>query len=207
MSTVRQDVSVPLSTAAPAVAARPAGRKLNRPLLLVALIVAAFALTYAYAWSRAQALGATYLKDVDASYNAGKYIEALVGYDQFDPKTNKYITHGGYMQVEKIWGDPYAQPKPAGVERASQRINDIIYHKMTLDEAQQFVQANTGKNNPYFGIIYLRLGELYQQKGDVKDAKDVYSTIPDSFPNDPQLVAQAKQHLQALNQQQPGSGG
>ena len=93
-----------------------------------------------------------------------------MGYQDFNPASNTYVTHGGYLQVERIWNGRYAWPVPAGVQRAPERANEIINQKLTIDQAVQFVQENTGKPNPYFGVIYLRLGELYQLKGDNADA-------------------------------------
>jgi hypothetical protein len=84
------------------------------------------------------------------------------------------------------------------VERAPQRANEIINQKLTIDQATQFVQENTGKPNPYFGVIYLRLGELYEQKKDIADARDVYQTVIQSFKDQPDLVKQAQDHLAKL---------
>jgi hypothetical protein len=97
--------------AAPAVpAARPA--ILRRALLIVGVVAALVAITYALAWYRASSLAQGYLRDADASYDAGKYLNALVGYEDFDQARNTYVTHGGYLQVEKIWADSYAWPRP-----------------------------------------------------------------------------------------------
>src|SRR5438094_385189 len=109
---------------APPVALAPAARPRSwgRIAIVVGAILLLIAGTYAFAWYRASSLAQGYLCDADASYNAGKYLEALVGYDEFDPARNAYITRGGYMQVEKIWADPYSWPRPAGVDRAQARI-------------------------------------------------------------------------------------
>lgn len=190
-----------LQPSAPAavVAPTPRRRSWRRIAIVVGIVLLLVAATYAYAWYRASSLAQGYLRDADASYDAGKYLEALVGYEEFDTARNAYVTHGGYMQVEKIWADPYSWPRPAGVERAQARIDEIINQKITVPEAENFIQANTGKSNPYFGIIYLRLGELYEQQGDVADAKDVYQTAMDSFASEPDIVARAKDHLDKLN--------
>src|SRR3954466_10476098 len=146
------------SAPAASVAPRPQ-RSWRRIAIVVGIIVLLIAATYAVAWYRASSLAQGYLRDADASYAAGKYLEALVGYEDFDSARNVYVTHGGYMQVEKIWADPYSWPRPTGVVRAQTRIDEIINQKITIPEAENFIQANTGKSNPYFGIIYLRLGE------------------------------------------------
>jgi hypothetical protein len=64
--------------------------------------------------------------------------------------------------------------------------------------AEGFIQANIGKATPYVGIVYLRLGELYEQGGDMTAAKDVYQLIIESFPSQPDLIAQAQVHLDKL---------
>lgn len=185
-------------TAPPALAAAARPRSWRRIALAAAAVLLLIAGTYAIAWYRASSLAQGYLSDADASYDAGKYLEALVGYDEFDAARNAYVTHGGYMQVEKIWADPYSWPRPAGVDRARARIDEIINQKITIQQAESFIQANTGKSNPYFGIIYLRLGELYEQDGDAASAKDIYSSIEELFPGEPDLIARAKDHLARL---------
>lgn len=193
MATTLQPSATPI-----AVAPVARQRSWGRIAIVVGVILLLVAGTYAFAWYRASSLAQGYLSDADASYNAGKYLEALVGYEEFDTARNSYVTHGGYMQVEKIWADPYSWPRPAGVERAQARIDEIINQKITIPEAEQFIQANTGKSNPYFGIIYLRLGELYEQDGDASSAKDIYTSIKELFPGEPDLIARAQDHLNRL---------
>jgi tetratricopeptide (TPR) repeat protein len=192
--------TAPSQPGAPAVAARVEARRPGRfrwPII-VGLVILGVAIVYAYAWFDAYRLSSQYLSDADTSYSQGKYLESLVGYQVFDPQKNAYVTKGGYFQAQAIWQSSSAWPKPAGIERADQRINDIINNKITTSEAEQFIQANTGKANPYFGVIYLRLGELYQKQGDTKDARDVYQTVISSFKDQPDMVNQAKQHLAQL---------
>lgn len=178
-------------------AAAPSGR--GRAIALAALAVALlFAGTYAFAWSRAAALSNTYLHDADASYQAGDYLTALVGGQKFDLSTNSYRDVGGYLPVQRIWASPFAWPQPGGLDHDRQRIDDIISHKLTVDQALQFVQENTGKSNPYLGIIYLRLGELYQEKGDVKDARDVFQSVPQLFKDQPDLIKRAQDRMKQL---------
>ncbi len=166
--------------------------------IIAAIVVVLFAGTYAFAWSQANKLSTQYLHDADQSYAAGDYMSALVGGQSFDLSTNKYVQKGGYLQVQHIWANNFAWPQPASLGYVQSRIDDIINHKLTAQQAQQFVQENTGKQNPYLGVIYLRLGELYAQQGDAKDARDIFQAIPGSFPNDPQLIQKSKQDLAQL---------
>ncbi len=187
---------------APHVAAPAAVSHRGRNILFgVLAVLLLFVLTYAFAWTRANALSNSYLRDADATYASGDYLTALVGGQRFDLATNTYKTVGGYLQVQHIWNSSFAWPQPASLVHAQQRIDDIINHKLTVDQAQKFVQENTGKPNPYLGVIYLRLGELYQQKGDVKDARDIFQSMPQLFPNEPDLVKQAQQQLARLPKQ------
>ncbi len=192
-------VSTPTALRTNAAAGEAVASSLPRTVAIVAaLVVVLFAGTYAFAWSQANNLAVQYLHDANASYTSGKYLPALVGGQTFDLQTNKYVTTGGYLQVQHIWTSNFAWPRPGYLSSVQNRINDIINHRLTVDQAQQFVQENTGKQNPYLGIIYLRLGELYAQQGDKKDARDIFQGIPSSFPNDPQLIARSKQDLAKL---------
>lgn len=162
------------------------------------LIIGLFAVTYIFGWIQALRLANNYYKDAEAAYTQGDYLNALTGYKEFDAKQNKYVQRGGYLQVERIWDSPYAWPRPAVHEYAKTRIQEIIQQRITIPMAEGFIQANIGKSTPYVGIVYLRLGELYEQEGDVKAAKDVYQLIIESFPSQPDLIAQAQAHLNKL---------
>lgn len=173
-------------------------RWLRRVALVVVAVVVLFAATYALAWFRANSLTAQFMADADRSYEAGNYLEALTGYEEFDPASNTYVTHGGYMKVAGIWADPNAQPRPASLTQAQQRIDEILNQRITISEAEGFVQANVGQQNPYLGVVYLRLGELYEQEGDLASAKQIYSDVAELFPNEEELIAKAKANLQRL---------
>ena len=64
------------------------------------------------------------------------------------------------------------------------RIHETVYERLTIEDAEQFVQENIGRINPYLGIIYLHLGELYELDGQLRDAEDIYESIPNLFPNE-----------------------
>jgi hypothetical protein len=110
-------------------------------------------------------------------------LNALVGYQKFDEKSNKYINYGGYVTVEKIWSNKYSWPVPAFVQESRQRSQEIINQKLTADQALQYIQENTGRPSaPYFGEIYLRLGELYEQQETSKMRKIFILLWPACFP-------------------------
>ncbi len=177
----------------------------SRTLILAGGAVVLFFLSYLLAWGNAYRLSAGYLQDADDSYEQGRYLDALLGYQKFNPAQRRYVQYGGYIQVQRIWENRYAWPKPALVERAQKRINEILEQRLSIAEAEQFIQENIGRNNPYMGIIYLRLGELYEADGRLRDAEDIYSSFPDLFPKDQALVERARRNLERLQQQDTGS--
>ena len=171
---------------------------LRRALLVVLLAVLIFAVTYAFAWLNASRLSARFIRDADVAYDQGEYLESLVGAERFDPQLNEYVKQGGYLDVEKIWSSSYSWPAPPELEQASQRTQEIVDQRLTIEMAEEYIRANTGRPAPYFAEIYLRLGELYEQDGDLRSAQDIYESIPELFPNRPDLIEKAQAHLERL---------
>ena len=187
---------------APAQPAAETGSKLSwlRAPLIIAAVLVLFAATYAFAWRRAYTLSETFMQNAQASFEKGDFIDALSGYDAYDEAAGSYVFQGGYAQVVNIWNNDYAWPIPTTVESAEQRIDEIINQHFTLSDAEGFIQANTGRTSPYLGAVYLRTGELYEQD-DPRDAREIYESIPDLFPNQPELVERAKERLSRLEQE------
>lgn len=170
----------------------------RRALLVSALVVLVYALSYAFAWFNAYQLSNRFIQDADATYDMGDYLVALVGDEHFDPQTNKYVKQGGYLDVEKIWSSRYSWPTPPTLLRARQRSEEIVNQRLTIEMAEDYIRSNTGRPAAYFAEIYLRLGELYEQDGDLVSARDIYASISDLFPNRPDLIQKAQEHLDRL---------
>lgn len=171
---------------------------LRNTLIGLGVVAALFALTFALAWWDGARLSARYIADADQAYEAGDFLLALTGAEEFDPTTNEYVTRGGYMPAVRVWDHPFAQPRPPGVARAEQRIDEILQERLTVEQAESYVQANVGRPGPYLGMVYLRLGELYEQEGDTRSAADIYAEVPELFPNEPELVERARANLQRV---------
>jgi tetratricopeptide (TPR) repeat protein len=170
----------------------------RRSILLLGGLVAVLVISYSLAWLSAYRLSQGYLHDADASYDRGSYLDALVGYKEYDEAQKRYVDRGGYMEVERIWADRYALPVPADVARSRERIDEIVNDRLTIDDAETFVQANIGRSNPYLALLYLRLGELYEADGRIDDARDIYSSYVDLFPDETALAARAQANLRRL---------
>ena len=175
----------------------------SRAAILLGAAAILFLGTYVLAWWDARRLTSSYIEDANRSYVEGRYLDALVGYETFDQEKREYAPRGGYLQIDRIWSNRYAQPAPDEVRQAQDRIDDIIYSRLTLEDAEQFVQENIGRSNPAMGLIYLRLGELYEEAGELRDAEDIYESIPDLFPNDAELIERARIDLERLLQEHP----
>jgi tetratricopeptide (TPR) repeat protein len=174
----------------------------KRFLLGLFVLVFVFLVTYALAWYNANQLATRFFRDSEASFNAGDYLVALVGYQEFDDSTNQYINYGGYLNVEKIYSSSYSWPRPPYVQQAAKRSQEVIAQKLTVEQAEQYIQENTGRTGtPYFAEIYLRLGELYEENGDIEAAIDVYQSYASQFPAREDLIEQALEHLTKLQNQ------
>lgn len=200
---IQTTILPPIQPTKEAAAATASARFRKRFLLGLLLLIATFLVTYAFAWYNANQLATRFYQDSESTYKAGDYLKALVGYQKFDNQTNKYTNYGGYLNVEKIWSSHYSWPQPPYVQQAVKRSQEIIGQKLTVQQAEQYIQENTGRpGTPYFAEIYLRLGELYEQNGDTKDAIDVYQSYASQFPDRKDLIGQAQQHLAKLQNQQ-----
>ncbi|MEM8534826.1 MAG: tetratricopeptide repeat protein [Chloroflexota bacterium] len=175
-------------------------KRLRNGLIWAGVVVALFVGMYTMAWVRASMLTTRFINDAEASYQSSNYIEALTGYEEFDAQTNEYVTRGGYMQVVAIWADPYAWPHPTGLAHAQTRVDEILGQHLTIADAEVFVQANVGQTNPYLGVVYLRLGELYEEAGEHDAAIEIYTTVAELFPNESTLIVRAQQHLDRLEE-------
>lgn len=193
----------PGTTAAPIADAREQEQRFNwiRVLLVIVGVAVLFAATYLLAWWDAGRLTNRYVADANASYAAGDYLDALTGYQEFDEAADEYVQRGGYLQVERIWQHRNAWPIPDAYADARTRIDEIIAEHLTVADAEQFVQQNIGRVNPYLGPVYLRLGELYEAEGDTRAARDVYAEVADLFSNQPALAERAQANLERLNAQ------
>jgi tetratricopeptide (TPR) repeat protein len=169
--------------------------------IVVLIVIGVFAATYIAGWIQSYQLAERYFHDAESAYAEGKYLDALTGYEEFDPEQDKYIQRGGYQHVERIWSHPNAWPRPEVYEQARARIQDIISQRITIAMAETFVQANIGKSNPYLGDVYLRLGELYETDGDRRSAIEIYREIAELFPDRSDLIDRANDHLARLDAQ------
>ena len=201
MTTMQQpaQAAAPDATQSEAVAApKFAGWKriLIGVLLLLLLIVG----TYALAWYNANRLSQRFMAHADAAYAEGNYTLALTGREAYDADAQQYVRTGGYIDVERIWSHPYSWPIPDITAEARERAQEIIFGELSIEEAEQYVQANIGRPAPYFGEIYLHLGDLYLQEGDERSAREVFESVAQLFPRRADLIEGAQEGLAQLDE-------
>lgn len=203
MTTMQQ----PVESAAPDVIQKEA-KAATWPLFLtrfaigLLIIILLFAGTYALGWYNAYRLSSRFLEDADQSYQEEDYLEALTGSEVYNQEAQQYENIGGYIDVERIWSHRLSWPVPGLVQKASERSSEIINERLTVAQAEQYVQANIGRPAPYFAEIYFRLGELYLQEGDEMSAREIYESIPELFPRRADLIEDAERRLVQLNDSQ-----
>jgi tetratricopeptide (TPR) repeat protein len=163
--------------------------------LLITLL--GVSLTYALAWYRASRLTERFLQEAAASYQAGRYLEALLGYETFDKRRRRYVYHGGYIQIEAIWADPFAWPRHPGLKEVRSRIVESI-NRLSLEEAEEFVRSYSGKVGPYLGWVFLRLARLYGERGEVHSARELLEEVPELFPHELEVIEEAKRLLERI---------
>lgn len=200
MTTMQQ----PVDSAAPGAIQKEAasavwGRNLKRFAIGLLILSVLFALTYAYGWYNAYQLSTRFLRDANQSYEEGDYLNALTGREVYNEEEEQYQEIGGYLNVERIWSHRFSWPTPDLVAQARQRSEEIIQQRLTVAQAEQYVQANIGKQAPYLAEIYFRLGELYLEQGDEVAARDIFESIPEFFSGSEDLIQQAEQHLDQLD--------
>ncbi len=166
--------------------------------IIVIAIFVLFAGNYALAWFNSYNLSGTYYRQAGVSYQAGKYVEALMGYKDYDEASGRHVFVGGYAQVVNIWEHSWALPRPAIYAEAKAKVREIIHQKFTREDAQLFLDRYLGRENPYLGEVVLRMAELYLEEGDKESALETYRLIIDSFSTDPDLVEKAREQVAAL---------
>ena len=172
----------------------------QRLLLGVLALLLLIAATYAFAWFNANRLSQRFMADADANYEQGNYILALTGREAYDPDAQQYVRTGGYIDVERIWSHRRSWPTPAIVEDARVRAGEIIYLHLTLEEAEGYIQANIGRPAPYFGEVYLHLGELYLREGEEEEAREIYESVPQLFRGRTALIEEAERRLAEMDE-------
>jgi hypothetical protein len=202
MTTIQQpwagDTAAPDATQ-PEAAAATQGGFAKRLLIIVLLVLLLIAGTYAFGWWNAYRLSHRFLADAHTSYEEGNYLVALTGREAYDAEALQYVRTGGYIDVERIWSHRYSWPTPDLVEEAEQRSHEIIYQRLTAQQAEQYIQANIGRSSPpYFGEIYLHLGDLYLREGDEMAAREIYESVPELFPRRALLIEAAMERLEQL---------
>lgn len=171
--------------------------RIRRLCLAMLMVLLAVVLTYALAWYRAYRLTEHFLQEATSSYRAGRYLEALLGHESFDERRKRYVYRGGYIQMEAIWADPFAWPRYSGLKEVRSRILETI-NQLSVAEAEGFIQTYSGKGGPYLGRVFLRLAQLYMERGEVQSARELLEQMPELFSQEAEVLEEARRLLEQM---------
>jgi len=170
--------------------------KKNAKIALVFII--AVLLIYGVAWIQQNNMSNKYYKDAMANFKKGDFVIALKGKKVEKEDGSGYVFMGGFQQVSDIWSSPYAFPKPSAYKKSKDMAEQIIKNNIDIktgtDMLKRYLQIDKG----YLGEIMLNVADLYLKADDKENAIETYKTIEEAFPNDKDILNEAKIKLKGL---------
>ncbi|BBJ28155.1 DUF1467 family protein [Athalassotoga saccharophila] len=130
---------------------------------VIALVVfAIFFAGYVAAWIQTKDFAVENYNKAEEALKAGKYLDALNGYQIFDAKLQKYVTYVGFTQISTMFEDNSIFGIPPVVEKARKEVMKLIATMPTSD-LETYFQNTVRNRNPY--ILYV-LAELIHRTSD-----------------------------------------
>ncbi|MGC8545291.1 hypothetical protein [Athalassotoga sp.] len=129
-------------------------------IALVVLII--FFAGYVAAWMQTNNFAIENYKKAEEALKAGKYLDAINGYQVFDAKLQKYVTYVGFTQISTMFEGHPIFGIPSIVEKAKKEVMKLIV-TMPTDDLETYFQNTVRNKNPY--ILYV-LAELIHRTSD-----------------------------------------
>jgi len=143
---------------------------------VIALIVLAiFFAGYTAAWMQTNSFAIENYKKAEEMLKAGKYIQALNGYQEFDPKLQKYVTYVGFSQISTMFEDSTIFGVPSVVYQAKKEVMKLIA-TMPTNDLETYFQSTVRNKNPYILYVVSELINRYEKSGDSSKV-DMYKHI------------------------------
>ncbi|HEU24990.1 MAG: hypothetical protein C0176_07060 [Mesoaciditoga sp.] len=131
---------------------------------IIALIVfVIFFAGYVAAWIQTRDFAVENYQKAEEALKAGKYLDALNGYQIFDPKLQKYVTYVGFTQISTMFEDNSIFGIPPVVERARKEVMKLIA-TMPTNDLETYFQNTVRNRNPY--ILYVLAELIHRSSGD-----------------------------------------
>ncbi|MCL4407986.1 MAG: hypothetical protein M1521_05055 [Thermotogae bacterium] len=130
-------------------------------IALVVLII--FFAGYVAAWMQTNNFAIENYKKAEEMLKAGKYLDALNGYQIFDTKLQKYVTYVGFTQISTMFEGHPIFGIPSIVEKAKKEVMKLIV-TMPTDDLEVYFQNTVRNKNPY--ILYVLAELIHRSSGD-----------------------------------------
>ncbi|MDQ0338663.1 tetratricopeptide (TPR) repeat protein [Caldalkalibacillus uzonensis] len=172
-----------------------------KKVLLVTISVILFASgVYAYVWFETYQNAKKFMEQADANFERGDYGKALKGGEVYDEQEQAYVFTGGYEHVLMLWSSRWAIPKPGIYYEAKEKIDVIIYEKLSADEGFALFQQYFNLNNRHLPEILLQSGRLYIEAGEYEKAKAIFELAIDAFGSREWVREEAEAQLLKIEQ-------
>ena len=162
-------------------------------------VIISFVFIYSLVWFESYQNSLAFYDQATENFEDKQYGLALKGGDDFDPEVGEYVYTGGYEQVLAAWSNKWAIPKPSVYFQAEDRINEIIYEKLTADEGFALFQQYFRSSNRHLPEILIQTGKLYMEDGEYSKAEAVFQLAIDAFGRNEGIRIEAEEQLAILN--------
>lgn len=171
---------------------------MKRVLITFSIIIVFVFGVYGYVWYETYQNTKVFFTHAEENYEKEAYALAIKGGETYNKATGSYEAIGGYEEVLGIWSNPYAIPKPDIYYQAKDKIDSIIYEKLSADEGFALFQQYFQLDNDFLPEILIQSGILYKDSGQEGKAKAIFELAIDAFGMKDHIREQAEQHLQEM---------
>ncbi len=132
---------------------------------VVAIIVLLiFFAGYVAAWIETENFARENFGKAQEMLKEGKYLQALNGYQEFDPKAQKYVTYVGFSQISVMFKDSPIFGVPKIVDQSKQEVMKLIA-TMPTNDLETYFQSTVRNKNPYILYVVAELIHRYSKLG------------------------------------------
>ncbi|MCT8137583.1 hypothetical protein H1D32_07385 [Anaerobacillus sp. CMMVII] len=173
---------------------------MKKVIITVFSVIIGFIFIYSLVWFESYQNSLGFYDQATESFENGEFGLALKGGDHYDAELREYVYTGGYEQVLVAWANKWAIPKPSVYYKAEEKINEIIYDKLTADEGFALFQQYFRVSNRHLPEILIQTGKLYIENEQYGKAEAVFQLAIDAFGRNETIRVEAQTQLELLNQ-------
>ncbi|MBO8156959.1 MAG: hypothetical protein H0Z32_10905 [Bacillaceae bacterium] len=153
---------------------------------------------YSYVWFETYQKSNIFFEQANNSFQEKDYGLALKGGEIYSEEKQDYVTIGGYEDVLNAWSSQWAIPKPSIYKEAKQKINKIIYEKLSPSDGIAIFQEYFRLDNDHLPEILLQTGKLYKAQGETEKAIEIFELVIKAFGMNESAKRKAENQLNEL---------